>query len=43
MPRRGTPGDENFDWAWIMAIFSSSVILDSASSMRSSIRAEVSR
>ena len=34
---RGTPGELNFDWAWIIAIFSSRVILPRASSTRSSI------
>ena len=43
MPRRGTPGEENFDWAWMMAIFSGTVIRASASSTRSSIGASGSR
>ena len=36
MPRRGTPGLLNFDWAWIMLIFSWNVMRRSASSTRSS-------
>jgi len=32
MPRRGTPGELNLDWAWHMATFSSSVMRERASS-----------